>query len=449
MPSVPRLRVAVVGTGVSGLSAAWLLQNRHDVTVFEADERIGGHSNTVSITVDGDEIGVDTGFIVYNPVTYPNFIELLRVLGVDSYETDMSFSASLNQGRIEYSGRGLSGLFGQMSNLVRPRFWGMIRDLVRFYRRASEDARGDMSEEISLGDYLESGRYGAAFRDHHVVPMASAIWSAAPDDILHYPAAAFLRFHDNHGLLQLTRRPMWRTVVGGSRAYVARLAEPLKGRIRVGAGAARIERIAGQVAIADGRGDRDVFDRVVVATHADQALALLGEPTAREQALLGAFRYSRNQAYLHLDEALMPRRRATWASWNYISEAGSSDKASVTYWMNSLQRLPTRRNVFVTLNPQRPPRDVLRVEAYDHPIFDAAAIRAQKELWGLQGEGGVWFCGAHFGAGFHEDGLQSGLAVAEQLGGVRRPWQVAGESSRIVVGAPPAPAPQHVNGRAA
>ncbi|RBP09829.1 hypothetical protein DFR50_12029 [Roseiarcus fermentans] len=438
MPSSERLRIAVVGTGVSGLSAAWLLNPRHDVTVYEKAGRVGGHSNTVSVRLDGVDLDVDTGFIVYNAPTYPNFVELLRVLGVESCETDMSFAASLDGGRIEYSGAGLAGLFGQRSNLIRPRFWAMLADLVRFYRRATRDARLPMAEDTTLGDYLAAGRYGAAFRDHHIVPMASAIWSAAPDEILGYPAAAFLRFHDNHGLLRLTNRPIWRTVVGGSRAYVTRLAQPLVGRLRVGAGAERIERVGGRVAVVDANGDRDVFDRVVLATHADEALALLAEPTPRERALLGAFRYSRNEAHLHLDETFMPQRRATWASWNFVSEARSSDRASVTYWMNALQRLPTRRNVFVTLNPQRPPHGPLRIESYDHPIFDAAAIRAQKRLWSLQGFGGVWFCGAHFGAGFHEDGLQSGLAVAEQLGGVRRPWRVEGESSRIVVG--PAPA---------
>ena len=436
MPSPDRLRIAVIGTGVSGLSAAWLLTQRHEVTVYEKAGRLGGHSNTVSVRLDGAELPVDTGFIVYNTATYPNFVELLRVLDVESCESDMSFAASLDGGRIEYSGSGLAGLFSQRANLMRPQFWRMLADLVRFYRKATRDARRPMAEEMSLGDYLAKGRFGAAFRDHHIVPMASAIWSAAPADILDYPAAAFLRFHDNHGLLRLTGRPIWRTVIGGSQAYVARLAQPLAGRVRLGAGAARVERIGGRVVVVDARGERDVFDRVVIATHANEALSLLAAPDAQERALLGAFRYSRNEAFLHLDETLMPRRRAAWASWNYISEAGARDQASVTYWMNALQRLPTRRNVFVTLNPQRPPRALLRVESYDHPIFDAGAIRAQKDLWSLQGAGGVWFCGAHFGAGFHEDGLQSGLAVAEQLGGVRRPWWVADESGRIVVGAP-------------
>ena len=346
----------------------------------------------------------------------------------------MSFAVSLGGGRIEYSGSGLAGLFSQRSNLARPRFWGMLADLVRFYRQATRDTRRSEPFSGTLGEYLAAGRYGAAFRDHHILPMASAIWSAAPADILDCPAEAFLRFHDNHGLLRLTGRPIWRTVAGGSRAYVARLAGPLASRMRIGAGVVRIERVGGRVVVTDANRAQQAFDRVVVATHADQALALLANPSADERALLGAFRYSRNEAYLHLDDAFMPRRRAAWASWNHVAAGETPDRASVTYWMNSLQKLPTATNVFVTLNPPRRPGDVLRVESYDHPIFDAAAIRAQKSLWNLQGAGGVWYCGAHFGAGFHEDGLQSGLAVAEQLGGVRRPWRIENESSRIVIG---------------
>ncbi len=435
MSSPARLKVAVVGTGVSGLSAAWLLHPRHDVTVYEKAQRIGGHSNTVSATVGGDQLAVDTGFIVFNPVTYPNFVELLRVLGVESQASDMSFAVSLGGGRIEYSGSGLGGLFSQRSNLARPRFWGMIADLARFYRQAIRDARRSEAGLGTLGEYLAAGRYGAAFCDHHILPMASAIWSAAPADILDFPAEAFLRFHDNHGLLRLIGRPIWRTVAGGSRAYVTRLTEPLAGRIRVGAGVTRIERIGRRVVVTDANRAQEAFDRVVVATHADQALALLANPSAEERAVLGAFRYSRNEAYLHLDQRFMPRRRAAWASWNHVADDDTPNRASVTYWMNTLQKLPTTTNVFVTLNPPRRPKDVLKVESYDHPIFDASALRAQRGLWSLQGAGGVWYCGAHFGAGFHEDGLQSGLAVAEQLGGVRRPWRIENESSRIVIGA--------------
>jgi uncharacterized protein len=434
MPSGSRLRIAVVGTGVAGLSAAWLLSKSHDVVVYEQADRIGGHSNTVLAEIGGAVVPVDTGFIVFNPRTYPNFVELMKALGVETQASDMSFAVSLHEGSVEYSGNGLFGLFGQPSNLASPRFWGMLADLARFYRRAPRDARRRHEDHLTLGEYLAAGGYGDAFRDHHIVPLASAIWSAAPAEIMAYPAAAFIRFHDNHGLLQFAGRPIWRTVTGGSVEYVSRLGLALAGRIRYGTGAVRIGRSARGATVVDQRGGRDVFDQVVLGCHADEALALIDKPDRQERALLGAFRYSRNLAVLHTDESLMPRRRAVWSSWNYIGgEAEARERASVTYWMNRLQNLPTKTNVFVSLNPSREPREgsVITREVYDHPLFDAPAIAAQKNLWSLQGARNLWFCGAHFGSGFHEDALQAGLAVAEQLGGVRRPWRVANESSRI------------------
>ena len=443
MASGSRLRIGVVGTGVAGLSAAWLLSRRHDVVVYEKADRIGGHSNTVLARVDGSQIPVDVGFIVYNPKTYPNFVELLNALGVKTQPSDMSFAVSLDHARIEYAGASLISLFGQPSNIVSPRFWGMLADLARFYSRAPRDARRIHEEHLSLGEYLAAGGYGEAFRDHHILPMASAIWSATPAEIMAFPAAAFIRFHDNHGLLRLTGRPIWRTVSGGATEYVGRMGLSLAGAIRYGTGAVRIERDCSGATVIDCRGGRDRFDHVVLACHADEALALVGQPSEEERALLGAFRYSRNLAILHTDESLMPRRRAVWASWNYIGgEARAPERVCVTYWMNKLQSLPTKTNVFVTLNPSRPPREesVLETIAYDHPLFDARAIAAQKALWRLQGVRNVWYCGAHFGSGFHEDALQAGLAVAEELGGVKRPWTVAGESSRIWVTPRAAPA---------
>jgi hypothetical protein len=442
MTSRTRLKVAVVGTGISGLSAAWLLHPHHEIVVYEKADRIGGHSNTVQALIDGRNVPVDTGFIVYNPDTYPNFVELLRVLDVESEASDMSFAVSLDDGRVEYSGHGLGGMFAQRSNLFRPRFWRMLADILRFYREAPHHARSLREDGPTLGDYLTACGYGDAFRDHYVLPLASAIWSAAPCEIMAYPAAAFLRFQDNHGLLRWRDRPDWRTVKGGSQSYVSRLTKSFAAQIRTGAAIARIERAAGKAIIVDRSGARETFDHVILATHANEALALLPDASEDERALLGAFRYSRNEAILHTDETMMPHRGAVWSSWNATgASAPAPERASVTYWMNRLQNLPTKRNLFITLNPTRALREgsVLRVESYDHPLFDDAAIAAQKRLWGLQGARNTWFCGAYFGAGFHEDGLQSGLAAAEQLGGVRRPWRVAGESSRISL-APSAPA---------
>ena len=432
MGASERLDIAVVGSGISGMAAAWLLSEKHRVTLFEADERIGGHSNTV--TARG--MPVDTGFIVYNEPAYPNLSALFAHLGVTTRPTEMSFAVSLGRGRLEYSGN-LGGLFAQKRNLVSPRFWAMLRDLVRFYRNAPRDL-ANMGEQ-GLGAYLDGLGCGAAFRDDHLYPMAAAIWSTPVEDIAHHPAAAFVRFCQNHGLLQLRGRPMWRTVAGGSREYVSRLTAPLAGRIRTSCPVHAVRRRPDHVEIESAAG-RERFDHVVIAAHADQALAMLADPRAEESRLLGAFGYRRNLAVLHSDPALMPRRRRAWSSWNYASEAdGSRRDLSVTYWMNRLQAIPEEHPLFVTLNPVREPDPALvhSREVYHHPVFDAAASAAQAGLWSLQGTHRTWFCGAHFGAGFHEDGLQAGLAVAEQLGGLRRPWEVAQESGRIHLGPVP------------
>jgi predicted NAD/FAD-binding protein len=431
-PSARPLRIAVIGSGISALSAAWLLSNRHKVVLYERAERLGGHSNTVTARTPSGETAVDTGFIVFNDATYPNLIALLQHLGAPSRATDMSFAVSLDHGRFEYAA---PALFAQRRNVLRLRFWSMLGEILRFYRNAPRHLAGLVDSHLTLGDYLQREGFSEAFRDEHLLPIAAAIWSSPPDTLMQYPAEAFLRFCGNHGLLKLVGRPRWRTIEGGSRVYVERLARAI-GDIRLECPVAAVSRHAGGVVIHDARGKAERFDHVVIGAHADQALAMLVKPTAEEREVLGAFRYSRNLTVLHTDAALMPRRRRAWASWNYI---GADDGLCVTYWMNRLQGL-RGTDLFVTLNPPRPPRPetLLRSELYEHPIFDAAAMRAQKRLWSLQGRGGVWFCGAHFGAGFHEDGLQAGLAVAEQLGGVRRPWTVADESGRIHLSPPSA-----------
>jgi predicted NAD/FAD-binding protein len=424
------LDIAVVGSGISGLSAAWLLAQRHRVTLFEADQRIGGHSHTVAVA----GIPVDTGFIVFNESTYPNLTALFRHLAVETIPTAMTLAVSLDGGRLEYSGTDLGGLLAQRRNLVRPRFWSMMRDLLRFYREAPRDLPG-LGDE-SLHEYLERGRYGAAFREDHLYPMAAAIWSTPSSGIREYPAAAFIRFCENHNLLEPGDRPPWQTVKGGSREYVARLAKGLA--VRTGTPVRQITRRANGVDIATDTGTGQ-FDQVVIATHADQALAMLGDPDAAERTLLGKFKYCRNAAVLHSDVSLMPQRRRIWSAWNYAADKAAGDGLSVTYWMNALQGLPDSLPLFVTLNPIRDPNPA-RVHwrgEYTHPVFDGAALKAQRELWSLQGQRGTWFCGAYFGAGFHEDGLQAGLAVAEQLGGGRRPWTVAAPSGRIHLGSAP------------
>jgi predicted NAD/FAD-binding protein len=435
-----RQRIAIVGTGIAGLSCAWLLSERHDVTVFESDSRAGGHSHTVDAPCGEGTVPVDTGFIVYNEPAYPNLTALFRHLDVPTAATDMSFAVSLDGGALEYAGTDLRGLFAQKRNLLRPRFWSMLRELLRFYREAPRDAPA--AGDQALDDYLDAHGYGRAFRDDHLYPMAAAIWSAPAAQVGRYPVAAFVRFCENHGLLQISDRPAWRTVTGGSREYVRRLSRRLAGRLQLDQAVLEVRRerdgaVEGvRLRTRDGWWPQR-FDHVVLATHADRSLALLGDPTPQERRLLGAFAYSRNLAVLHRDRALMPARRAVWSSWNYLATRGSGAPPTVSYWMNRLQphlpQGPGAEPLFVTLNPPAAPRPehLIRSDVYEHPLFDVAAMAAQRGLWSLQGGRRTWYCGAYFGAGFHEDGLQAGLAVAEALGGVRRPWRVPQESGRI------------------
>ena len=427
-------RIAVVGTGISGLAAAWLLSQRHDVTVYEKDDRIGGHTNTVRLDGPAGRTSVDTGFIVYNDRNYPNLVALFDHLGVQTRATEMSFSASLDGGRFEYSGAGLGGLLAQPANALRPRMWRMLGDLLRFYRDAPKALQDAQSADLTLGAYLTANGYGEPFVRDHLLPMGAAIWSTPVAEMLDYPLAAFVRFCDNHGLLSLRDRPQWRTVVGGSRSYVDHIIAPFQGRIRLNTAVTAIYRGSRGVRIEDRQGGAYDYDQVVIAAHADQALSMLADADPAERRLLGAFRYERNLAVLHSDPALMPHARRAWAAWNFLSRGrGDGQKVCVTYWMNRLQHLPDAVPLFVTLNPlERPAQGTIhRSFLYQHPVYDPGAIRAQGLLWNLQGVRRTWYCGSYFGHGFHEDGLQAGLAVAEQLGGLERPWRVAEPNGRI------------------
>jgi len=431
LESGPPLSIAVIGSGITGLSAAWLLsRGGHAVTLFEKDARIGGHANTVRAEIGGRPVPIDTGFIVYNELNYPNFTALLRELSVETHESDMSFAVSLRDRGVEYSSNNTSAFLNGGRNLANPRFWRMALDLVRFYRGVAADEAVNTS--ITLGAYLDAEGYSEAFQRDHILPMAAAIWSSCLEDMRAYPLGAFVRFFVNHGLLLFSGRPAWRSVIGGSRAYVSALRGASKAQEQAGTGVASVTPVHGGVEIRETGGNARVFDRVLIATHTDQALALLPNADAEQRALLGAIPYRANSAILHTDPSFMPRRRQTWSSWNYVGD-NTSGGCALTYWMNRLQQLQTSTPVFVTLNAERRPNEqsILWEGDYDHPCFSPEAMRAQCDIWRVQGREGVWFAGAWMGAGFHEDGLQAGLAAAEAIGGVRRPWIVPDESARL------------------
>ena len=433
------MRIAVIGSGIAGLSAAWLLSGRHDVTLYEKDARLGGHANTLSVDYDGARIDVDTGFIVYNEITYPNLVQLFRQLGVATEASDMGFGVSVDDGRLEYAGS-LRGLLAQPGNLASPRYRRMIADVLRFFRSAGDLLR-EPGPGPSLGEWLAREGYGEGFVEDHLLPMGAAIWSCPVGTMLDFPARSFVQFFQNHQLLNLVSRPRWRTVTGGSTQYVSRLAARLTGRIRLSSPVRRVVPGRDGVAVACVDGDLRHYDQVVLATHGDQALRLIAEPTAAETAVLGCFRYQPNTAILHRDTAMMPRRRAAWAAWNYQAErAGTRDRrVALTYWMNRLQNLDPARPLFVSMNPLREPdpAKVFARIAYEHPVFDAAAVAAQDRLPEIQGRRRLWFCGSYAGWGFHEDGLKSAIAVALALG-ARLPWPSAVSPAGVAAGNPAA-----------
>lgn len=437
------MKIAIIGTGITGNAAAWLLNKRFDITVFEKNDYIGGHSNTIQ--ADGHP-AVDTGFIVYNEWTYPNLIALFDHLDVATEKTDMSFAVSLGQqrskGSIEYSG---DAIFAQKSNLLRPRFYKMLLDIRRFYKNAPDVLKDDGCKNMSLAGYIEKHGYSKAFTDDHLYPMAAAIWSTEAEDIGQFPVRSFVRFFVNHGLFLFKNRPQWHTVKGGSREYVRKLTASFADKIQLQSDITAIHRnkngnkngSKNDVTITMQDGTTHAFDHVIMACHPDESLALLNDATENETSVLSAFPYAENIAYLHQDETLMPARKSVWSSWNYLgNRKDNKQNVTVTYWMNKLQTfLPDDHPLFVTLNPPMPPAKdkTIRTIKYDHPQYTMDALNGWKNIGKIQGIKNTWFCGAWCGYGFHEDGLSAGLAVAEDLSvrlgdPVKRPWNITEKS---------------------
>ncbi len=410
------MKIAIIGTGIAGNVAAYHLAREHEITVFEADNRIGGHTNTVEVEQGRQNYAIDTGFIVFNGRTYPNFIHLLDELGVAWQDSDMGFSVQHEQTGLEYSGSTLNGLFAQRSNLFRPSFYRMIREILRFNREAPRLLQSN-APQISLGDYLDNEKYSREFIDHFIIPMGAAIWSAKPDVMARMPAAFFIRFFQNHGMLSVNDRPVWRVIKGGSNCYVEKLVAGHRDRIRLNAPVEFIRRFPGHVDVKVLGQEIESFDHVFMACHGDQALSLLADPSMSEEQVLGAFKYQPNEAILHTDKSLMPKRRRAWAAWNYHIPAYSQERVAVTYNMNILQGIKAPETFCVTLNHSlaiRPEKVIDRIQ-YSHPVFTPESIQAQHRHAEINGAYRTYYCGAYWRNGFHEDGVVSALAALEHF----------------------------------
>lgn len=411
------MRVAIVGTGIAGLTAAHRLQHMHEVVLFEANAHAGGHTATIDVDHDGRQWAIDTGFIVFNDWTYPRFINLLQELGVASQPSSMSFSVRCERSGFEYNGTSLNTLFAQRSNALRPGFLRMLAEILRFNREARAFLRSGVDTGVTLQRFLDAGRYSTAFRDRYIVPMGRAVWSATEAALLDFPAHFFMEFFDRHGFLSVSHRPVWRVVRGGSRTYVNRLLELLCGQLRLRTPVASIRRDGRSVWVRTAAGDTERFDYIVLACHSDQALALLDSPSNAERAILRAFPYQANEVVLHTDDRLLPRNARARAAWNYHLLGYAQEQVAVTYDMNVLQSLDARQRFLVTLNHSRAidPRKVLERFCYHHPVYSPDAVRAQHRLHEISGQGRTFYCGAYWGSGFHEDGVVSGERAAADL----------------------------------
>lgn len=415
------MNIAIIGTGISGLGAAYLLHQHHDLVIYEKNTYVGGHSRTIEVPIEQGMLAVDTGFIVFNDRNYPNLLGLFDQIDVPYQKSDMSFGVSIDDGWLEYSS---NGLFAQRKNLFRPQYWRMLVDVIRFNKQALSFIESDPT--ISLGDCLEQLNMGEWFKRYYILAMGAAIWSCPVETIMQFPAQTFLRFFKNHGLLSINDRPQWYTVTGGSREYTRRLIAPFEEHILLNNGAKRVVAKGNQFEVTDEQGGSRLFDHVIFACHADQALKLIEQPSVDEQSVLSNFNYQRNHIIVHSDVSFMPQHQQCWSSWVYLSEQQQDDNhgVSLSYWMNNLQSLQTEIPIIVTLNPaKRPKKQLILDEHYfSHPIFDYGAITSQENIRNIQGKRNLWFCGAYQRYGFHEDGLLSAVNVAKSLG-VNIPWE--------------------------
>lgn len=436
------MKIAVVGAGAAGLGAAWALSRRYDVTLFESAAHFGGHAHTVEVPDRLGAVAVDTGFIVYNERNYPHLTQLFSHLGVATQPSTMSFAFSQSEPAFEYAGD-FKGLFGHSGQAFRPDAWRLLWDIKRFYADAYAFLEAP-EPELTLGAFMERQGYSTRLIEQHILPMSAAIWSCPLDEVKAFPALSFFNFHDNHGLLRFSGRPKWRTVTGGSREYVARLLQDFGGAAHTETPVKAVRRTPVGVWLTLGDGSEARFDQVVMACHSNQTMDILGtDMSGAERWLLSAFRYQKNQAYLHRDPRLMPRKKAVWSSWNYLmdEQADGERAVSVTYWMNRLQSLETSEPLFISLNPLHEPAPETVDLAYscDHPVFDRLAVAAQQEIGQIQGENRTWFCGSYLGYGFHEDALQSGLTVAAALDAAPPWWNDVMPASPAATNAAPEP----------
>ena len=410
------MKIAVVGSGISGLSSAYYLSQKHKVDLFEREDHFGGHSYTLDLNIDKKKISVDIGFIVFNHKTYPNLINFFKEINVNIEKSDMSFSVSVENSNFEYCGRGLKGIFANKSNIMNFKFVKMFFDIIKFYKSCDQIKKYE--EKITLGDFLKQNNWSESFINYHLIPMVSAIWSMPPFEASKMPLKFFLKFFQNHGLFKLKKRPQWFTVTNRSRSYVENVLSKISGEYFKNYKISKIKRLSNGVQIYYG-GLNEFFDydKVVLATHADEALSLIEKPTYEERAILSNFKYKENLAIIHTDEKIMPRNKTTWSSWNSFVDPKNLNKSSLTYWLNLLQNLKTEKNIFLTLNPIKeiPEDKILKKVSFTHPYYDQSALDNQIKLKNLQNRGNILFCGSYFGYGFHEDGIKSSIEMIKNL----------------------------------